>query len=133
MQDEQDVQCLADRRIAFVLVFSDLEHHRQEVGGEVEIIVGVDVRHADRVPVAGSSQRWQLGDQASDLQLAVLGIFDVLRLGVERSERRDARHEHAHRVSVVLEAVDEVAAEVLVHVRVVRDVVLPLVVLGLVW
>jgi hypothetical protein len=55
------------------------------------------------------------------------------RLGgrVERGERRDAGRQHRHRVRVVAEPFHE-PLDVLVHVRVVRDVLLPLVVLLLV-
>ena len=59
--------------------------------------------------------------------------MDVLGLGVEGRQRGDRRHEHAHRVGVVVEALDEPLAHVLVDERVVRDVVHPRLVLRRRW
>ena len=130
VEDEQDVERPHDGRVGLVLVLGDLEHHRQEVVRERQVVLGEHVGHTDREAVAGSSEGRQLGDQASDLQHAVRWVFDVLRLGVEGRHRSQARDEHAHRVRIEVEAVDEAAAEVLVRVRVVGDVVDPLVVLA---
>ena len=53
------------------------------------------------------------------------GIVDLLGLRVERAERRQRRDEHAHRVGVVVEPIDEPLAHVLVDERVVGDLVGP--------
>ena len=52
-------------------------------------------------------------------------VLDVLGAVVERAERGDRRHEHPHRMGVVVEAVDEPLAHVLVDVRVMGDLVTP--------
>ena len=57
-------------------------------------------------------------------------VPDVARLGVERRQRADRGHQHAHRVRVVAEALHE-RLDVLVHERVVGDLVHPRVVLVL--
>ena len=62
--------------------------------------------------------------------LRSLRIDDVARLGIERRQRRDRAAEHRHRMRVVAEALQK-RPHVLVHVRVVRDVVHPRVVLAL--
>jgi hypothetical protein len=56
----------------------------------------------------------------------LLLVVDVLRVVVERAERAHRADEHAHRVGVVVETVDEALAHVLVDERVVDDVVVPL-------
>src|ERR1019366_398897 len=56
----------------------------------------------------------------------------VLRRRIERTQRRHRRAQHRHRMRVLTEPFHELL-DVLVHVRVVRDVLHPLVVLGLRW
>ena len=53
------------------------------------------------------------------------GIVDLLGLGVEGAEGRQRRHEHSHRMGVVVEPVHEALAHVLVNERVVGDLVGP--------
>ena len=60
--------------------------------------------------------------------MAVVRVADVAGVGVERRQRADRGHQHAHRVGVVAEALHE-ALDVLVHERVVGDLVHPGVVL----
>ena len=57
-------------------------------------------------------------------------VVDLVGVGVEGRERADRGDEHAHRVGVVAEALHEVL-DVLVHERVDRDLVDPLLELGL--
>ena len=125
VQDEQHVERPRQRGVGVVARLRDLPHHRQEVRGEPERVVGVHERHADAEPVARRRQRGHLGDEPDDLLVAVLGVVDVIGFGVEGRQRGDGGHEHAHRVGVVVEALEEPLAHVLVDVRVVRDVVLP--------
>jgi len=42
--DEQKVERPAQGRVALVGGLGDLEHHRQEVGGEIEVVVGIHER-----------------------------------------------------------------------------------------
>ena len=55
-----------------------------------------------------------------------VGIEDVLGVGVEGRQRGDRRDEHPHRVGVVVEALEEPLAHVLVDEGVVGDLVHPL-------
>ena len=80
--------------------------------------------------VGEGGQRGHLGDQAHHRHVALGGVVDLLGAGVERGERTHGREQHRHGVGVVAEALHH-RLEVLVHVGVVRDRVLPEVVLVL--
>ena len=82
--------------------------------------------------MAHRGERRRLGDQPQDLLVPALGVEDVLGVVVERAEGAQGRNEHAHRVGVVVEAVDEPLAHVLVDERVVGDLVRPRLELALV-
>ncbi len=58
-----------------------------------------------------------------------VGAVDVFGVGVKRAKRCGGRHEHAHRVGVVVKAVNKAFAHVFVNHRVVGYVVHPLFVL----
>ena len=124
VQDEQDVQGTLEHRMGAVFHFRGLEHHVQEVARVAQIIVGVRVRHAYGVPVREGGQRGSLCDETHDLVAAGLLFEDPLRFGIERRQRGHSAHEHAHRVRVVMEAVDELL-DVLVDDGVVRDLEYP--------
>ena len=124
VQDEQHVHRPLERRVDLV-VGADLPHHVQEVGRVRQVVVRVVERQADREAVGHRRERRRLGDQPQDLLVAAGVVVDVLGAVVERAERGDRRDEHAHRVGVVVEAVDEPLAHVLVDERVVGDVVRP--------
>ena len=70
-------------------------------------------------------QRWHLGEQPDDLDLAHLLVMDLVGVRVEGRQRAHRGHEHAHGVGVVAEALHEVL-HVLVHERVHGDLVHPL-------
>jgi hypothetical protein len=125
VEDEQHVEGPGQHRVGVVAGLGDLPHHRQEVGAEVERVVRVDERHADAEAVGAGRERRHLRDQTDDLPIGVR-VVDVLGLGVERRQRRDRRDQHAHGVGVVVEALHEPLAHVLVDERVVDDVVAPL-------
>jgi hypothetical protein len=65
-----------------------------------------------------------LGDQPDHLFLLAGRVGDGLCLWVEGGEGGEGAHQDPHRVSVVVEAVDELL-DVLVHVRVVGDLLRP--------
>ena len=88
------------------------------------MVVRVDVRLALHVTEGERAQRGHLGDQPSDLQLATIRVLDIPRVGIERRQRAHRRHQHAHRMCVVAETLDELL-EVLVQERVVCDLVDP--------
>ena len=112
-----------------MLGFGLLEHHREEVLGEVEVVVRVDVGQAHVVAVGEGGQGRHLGDQPHRRHVALFGVFGVLGVRVEGRERADPRQQHPHRVGVVAEALEELL-EVLVDEGVVDDVVGPAVELG---
>ena len=124
VQDEQHVQRMLEDRVRLVLELRRLPHHVEEVAGVRQVVVRVGVAHADRVPVRERGECRDLRDQAGDLEPAYLLVVDRLGLGIERRECTDRADQNAHRVRVMMEAVDELL-DVLVDERVVRDVVLP--------
>ena len=124
VEDEEDVHRALEDRVDLVVV-ADLPHHREEVGGEREVVVGVVEGQADREAVAHGRDGRCLGDQSEHLLAAGLGVAHLFRPVVEGSERCHRRDEHAHRVGVVVEAVHEALAHVLVDEGVVGDVVGP--------
>ncbi|CAB4564508.1 unannotated protein [freshwater metagenome] len=126
MQDEENVEGLGQNRVGFIVRLGDSPHHRKEVRGEVEAVVGVDERHADAVTVCTSGDGRHLGDQANDLLLTTFEVEDVLGVGVEGGKRSKGRNEDAHGVSVVVESLHETLAHVFVNERVVGDLVRPI-------
>ena len=128
VQDEEHVERLDQARVGLELLLAHLEEHREEVGGVAQVVVGVDERLALRVAERPGAQGRHLGDHPHDLHVAVVGVADVAGVGVERRQRADGGHQHAHRVRVVAESVHE-SLDVLVHERVVGDLVHPGVVL----
>ncbi len=131
VEDEQDVERTGEHRVGLEAGLGDLPHHRQEVRGEREGVVRVDERHAHAEAVGGGGQRGHLGDQADDLLVAGLGVEDVLGVEVEGRERGHGRYEHAHRVGVVVEPLQEALAHVLVDEGVEGDLPFPHLELGL--
>ena len=96
-----------------------------------ERVVGVDGGHPDAEAVAVRGEGGRLGDQPQNLLGADVGVEDFLGLGVVGGEGGDPRHEHPHRVGVVVEPLHEPLADVVVQERVVDDVEGPVVELGL--
>ena len=129
VEDEEDVEDLGQRLLRDVPVFGLLEHHREEVLGVVELVVGVDVGQPHVVAVGEGGEGRHLGDQPHRGHVALFGVVDLLRVRVEGRERADAGEQHPHRVGVVAEALEEVL-EVLVDEGVVGDVEDPAVELG---
>ena len=124
VQDEQDVQGVLKHRVGAVLGLGHLRHHVEEVARVGQVVVRVGVWQAARVPVSEGRERGHLGDQPHNLLILVIPVVDRLRLGVEGGQRGQGADQDAHRVGVVVEAVDELL-DVLVHVGVVGDLVRP--------
>ena len=125
VQDEQRVERLGENRVVVVDPLDRVEHHVQEVLGELLGVVGIDERHPGVEAVGARGDRRHLGDEPHDLLVPDLGVVDRLGLGIEGRQRGDGGHEHAHRMGVVVEALHEALAHVLVDERVVRDLVVP--------
>ena len=131
VQDEEDVQGLLQPGIRLVLELGHLVEHVEEVAGVAQVVVRIDVRLPHRVPERERRERRHLRDQADHVEVAELLVVDLVRVGIERRQRAGRREQHPHRVRVVAEALHE-ALDVLVHERVDRDLVRPLVELRLV-
>ena len=125
VEDEQHVH--RPREHGIDLVVADLPHHVQEVRRVRQVVVGLVEGEPDREAMAHGGDRRGLRDEPQDLTLPGSGIADVLGALVEGAECGERRDEHAHRVGVVVEAVDEALAHVLVDERVMGDVEPPLV------
>ena len=124
VQDEEHVEGALERPVRRVLHLGHLEQHVQEVAGEAEVVVGVDVGAAHAVAVGEGGDRRHLGNQPHHLLAPRLGVEDVLAVGIEGRHRTDGAHEHAHRMGVVGEALHELL-DVLVHHGVHGDLVGP--------
>ena len=96
------------------------EHHREEVLDEVELVVGVQERLADRLLVRVGRDRRDLRHEPQDRQLHLLGVMRVVAVLVEGRQRAHHARQDRHRVGVLREAVEE-ALHVLVQERVAAD------------
>ena len=131
VQDKKRLEGLCEHRVRSVPSGPGRPvHHGQEVLGVGEVVAGVDVRQSDRMPVGERRDGRDLRDQPIRLLIAGVLVGDVLGLRVERRERGEGAHQHAHRVSIVMEPVHELL-DVLVDHRMEGDVVQPLLELGL--
>ena len=130
VENEQDVDRPRVHRMGLVLRLRHPGDHRQEVLGVWQRVVGIDVGHPLHVPIGERRDRRYLRQEPDEGDVALVRVVNVLRARIERRQRGDARRKHRHRVRVVPESFHEVL-DVLVHVRVHRDVGHPLVVLGL--
>ena len=125
VQDEQHVQGPLEHRVRVVLGLGHLRHHVEEVARVGQVVVGVRVGQAPGVPESEGGERRHLGDEPHDLLLLIGRVVEgVTGLGIEGGQRGQGAYQDAHRVRVVVEAVDELL-DVLVHVGVVGDLVGP--------
>ena len=131
VQDEEDVERPLQPRVRLVLELGHLEQHVQEVAGVPQVVVRIDVRLAHVVAVRERRERRHLGDQPDDVRVADVRVLDLRGVRIEGREGADRGLQHPHRVGVVAVALHELL-HVLVHERVDRDLVRPLVQLRLV-
>ena len=124
VQDEEHVERALENRVRLVARLGHLEQHVQEVARVAELVVGQHVGAADGVPERVGGDARHLGDQPDRLQPARVDVEDVLRVRVEGRQRAHRAQEHAHRVRVVAEALEELL-DVLVEHRVQRDAMRP--------
>ena len=129
VQDQQLLQRVDDGGGDLIWLRRDREHHAQEVLDQVERVVGVQERLADRLLVRVRRDRRDLGDQPDDRLLDLFGVVRVFALLVERRHRAHDRRQRRHRVCVLRKAVVE-ALHVLVQHRVRADLVAELVPFG---
>jgi hypothetical protein len=112
VQDEQQVERLVEHRRHHIGLGRDGEHHVQEVLGVGEIVPRVDEGLADRLLVGEGGDGAGLGDQADDVELAIL---IRRRPRVEGRQRRDHRGEHHHRMGRDREVVEELLHRLVDH------------------
>ena len=129
MKDEQDLQRVHHRRAHLVRLRRDGEHHREEVLDEVQLVIRVEERLADRLFIGVGGDRRQLRDQPHDRELDLLRVVRVRAVRVEGRERAHDRRQRAHRVGVAREPVEELLG-ILVEERVLADRAAELVSLG---
>ena len=114
VQDEQDLERALQHRIRLVLA-ADAEHHVDVVADVAEVVARKLVRQSARVAEEEGRERRQLRHQPDALDVAVLRVRDVLRVGIERRQAADDAEEHPHRVRVVaipFEELDQVGVDV---------------------
>ena len=128
VEDEQDVERARQHRVRLVLQLGHLEQHVQEIAGEAQIVVGIDVRPADAVAKRPRGDARHLGDRPVHLLQARFLVEDVLRVRIEARHRADDAQEDGHRVGVVLEPLHQLL-DVLVQHRVERDLLGPVLLL----
>ena len=63
VQDPEHVEGALEPRVGLVLDLRHLEHHREEVAGVGQVVVRIDVRQPQVVPVGERGQRRHLRDQ----------------------------------------------------------------------
>ncbi len=123
MQDQERLERSLEHEV-LAAVTPDLEGHVRVVADVVEIVPRQHVRQPVGVPVDVGGNGRQLRDQPDPLEVAVLRVVDVLRIGIERRERSHRPQQHPHRVRVVAESLEELR-DALVHVGVDPDVLFP--------
>ena len=124
MEDQQDLQGALQYLVRLVPP-ADAERHVHEVADVVQIVARELVRESAGVAEGKCRDRRQLGQQAHPLQVAVRRIVNVFRVGIERGERTYGAEQHAHRMGVVAEALEELG-DVGVYVCVELDLLFPL-------
>jgi hypothetical protein len=124
VKDEEDIEGPRQHGIRLVLQLGHLEQHVQEVAGEAQVVVRVDVRPADAVAVGPRRDARHLGDGAVDLPLPCGLVEDALRVGIEARHCADDAEEDGHRVRVVLKPLHQLL-DVLVQHRVVGNLARP--------
>ena len=125
VEDEQDVERLGQHRVGLEAGLGHLPHHREEVGREVELVVGVDEGHPHAEPVGRRGQGGHLGDEPDDLLVARDRVEDLLGVEIEGRQGGHRRDQHPHGVGVVVEPLEEPLAHVLVDEGVHGDLALP--------
>ena len=91
VQDEQQVKCPDHRRIECIRLGGEAERHPQEVLDQVQRVVGVEERLADRFLVGVRGDGGQFGQQPNGREVDLLVVERVERILVERRQRRYRR------------------------------------------
>ena len=107
VEDEQHIHRPLQHRVRAEAGPLAAEDHVEEVRREREVPAGRNRGQSPPVPVRHRRQGGRAGDEAADLDGAVFGVGDRLRLRVHRAEAGEQRDEHRHRVGVRGEPLEE--------------------------
>ncbi len=102
----------------------------RKIADVTQIVVRIDVRTTDAVPVGERREGRHLADEPIHLQLPRFGIHDVLCLRIERRQSRNGTDQHSHRMGIIVKSIDELL-DIFMGERVHHDIVGPLFVLRL--
>ena len=122
VQDEDAVHRARQHRVRLELLGRHRVAHAQEVGGIVEIVLGINERLADRIFIRHGGERRHFRDHAQRRDHALHRIGDVGGVVIERRQRADRAGHDRHRMRVAAEALEE-AAHLLMHHGVARDAI----------
>jgi hypothetical protein len=107
VQNEQDVQRTSQYRVGAVFRLNHLPQHVHEVLGVAQVVVRIDIRVAQAVPVGVGRDGGHLADQPVDLQFAHLRVTHISRVWIDGREGGHCADEHGHGMSIVMEALEE--------------------------
>ena len=126
MKNKENVEGAFQRWIRPILRLGSAKEHVQEIARIAELVVRIDERHSQSVPIGERGNRRNFSDQTIGLLLARLDAEDVFRVVIKSGKRGDRRNHHAHGMGVVVKAVEEFL-DAFVNESVVRDVVGPII------
>ena len=115
VQDEKDVESARQGGIRLVLGLDHLPQHVHEILGVAEVVVGINIRETEAVAIRVGGDGGHLSNQAIDLKLAHLGVMHILRLRVNRGERRHGADEHTHGMGIVTKTLQEFLGRLVQH------------------
>ena len=125
VQNEQHIQCTFQHGIRLILQLAGLEHHVEEVAGKTQIVIGIGIGQTNAMTIGEGGYRSDFGQQAINLFAARFSIKDIFRFGIKRRKRADGADENAHRVRVVMKAIQHLF-DVFVDEGVMRDIPRPI-------
>ena len=125
VEDEEQVQRLAQYRVDLEGHLAGSEHHGQEVLGVVEIRIREDVGGADTAAVGAGGQGRHLGDEPNDLAATVRRVLDVPALWEEGGQGGYRRDQYPRGVGIVAEPLQDPLVEILVDQCCFGDLGLP--------
>src|SRR5688500_6787780 len=97
---------MLEHRVWLVLQLGGLKHHVEKIAFVSEIVIGIGVLHSDPVPKSKSRNGRHFSNQAMNLFTPALNLKDILGVRIESRKCSQRCFKHAHRVRVVVEAID---------------------------
>ena len=124
VENEQNIHCMGKDWVDLVLI-TDFEHHVEEVFAIRQSIVWRHEGEALAEAVTHGGNGWDFCNKSHYLLIERVCIEDVFCVVVESSECCYRRNEHAHWVSVVVEAIYKSLTHVFVNHGVMCDIKFP--------